>query len=137
MKTLSYYWVLVRLGYMQIRHDGVRGFAGVLRFLRETITGKCDGMVQWRGKRMKMQRTVCGALPNGSRVTALTDGAGPQVVVSGQGIHLLSLPLGSHEDAVRLAASVICSGSAEIYADWMDMNSASLGAQLLRVFAGR
>jgi len=61
--------------------------------------------------------TECGITPSGLSVAAITDGMGSQVVVRGTEVHLLSHPLGTHEQAVVLANQVACKGIS-VYSAW-------------------
>jgi hypothetical protein len=65
------------------------------------------------------QLTECGEI-DGCKIRAITDAAGPQVVVSGQK-QLLSWPLGCHEDAVELGKLVSQNGI-DWYDEWFDIS---------------
>lgn len=88
------------------------------------------------GQPIEMQYTECGRLPNGDRVNAATDAAGPQVIVIGEDTHLLSVPVESHETAVLMGGFILAAGTPDIYDRWINLRTASLGAQLGRIFIG-
>lgn len=88
------------------------------------------------GQIMKMQRTEVGTLPNGDEILALTDYAGPAVVIKGANTHLLGPMLESHEIAVLVGQFILAAGTPDIYPGWCDLRTASSGEQLLRVFCG-
>lgn len=62
----------------------------------------------------------------GIPVMAITDGAGPNVIVGGRSYkkHLVSLQLPSHEEAVELAQRVVDNGPG-VYDAWFDYKDQS------------
>ena len=84
---------------------------------------------------MSRQFDDLGKDPQGNKVTAATDDAGPQVIVQGKEIHLLSRPLKDHEEAVALGKRVVAGGTA-VYPDWMDLKNGGIGENLFAVFGG-
>lgn len=76
-----------------------------------------------------------GRDPQGNEVTAATDDAGPQVIVKGRGVHLLSPPLKDHEEAVALGKRVVSDGVG-IYSEWFDLKKGGVGTNLFAVFGG-
>ena len=79
------------------------------------------------------QVTICGRI-KGATVKAITDAAGPQVVVKGNGIHLLSRPAGNHSHAVKLGNKIVKEGI-DSYDGWTDMNK-SIAESLFAIFGG-
>lgn len=71
----------------------------------------------------------------GCKVTAATDGAGPQVIVQGEGRHLLSRPLKDHKAAVKMGKRVVREGP-DFYKEWADLAGGSIAEQLFAVFGG-
>lgn len=85
---------------------------------------------------VEMQRSECGILPNGDEVLALTDAAGTQIAITGPETHLLSEAIQSHELAEMMGAFIVAAGTPDIYDGWMNLRTASVGEQLMRVFCG-
>lgn len=84
---------------------------------------------------MKAQATEIGEIP-GAKVIAATDMAGPQVIVKGDAIHLLSRPLKNHAAAVALGKKIVKAGTADIYKNWFDLNKGEeIG--LFAIFGGQ
>lgn len=81
---------------------------------------------------MKCQADELGNTPEGHRVIAATDSLGPQVIVKGTDIHLLSQPLENHEAAVRLGRDTVQFGH-QIYHQWIDIRSTPLIDQILMI----
>jgi len=73
------------------------------------------------GEVVEMEATVVGKVERGkakgAEVKALTDVLGPQVVVIGEEVHLLSKAVGCHREAVELAERVRREG-VECYGEW-------------------
>lgn len=76
-----------------------------------------------------------GEDPQGNEVTAATDSAGPQVIVKGEGVHLLSRPLKDHAEAVELGKKVVKEGT-EAYTEWMNLIEGGVAENLFAVFGG-
>jgi hypothetical protein len=72
---------------------------------------------------------------DGAKVSAVTDAAGPQVIVKGPNIHLLSLPLKNHRAAVALGKKVVKRGTG-VYPDWMDLHNGGIETNLFAIFGG-
>ena len=73
--------------------------------------------------------------PKGNKVIAATDSAGPQVIVKGRGVHLLSKPLKDHEEAVALGKRVVKEGQG-CYNEWFDLMEGGVGMNLFSLFGG-
>lgn len=84
---------------------------------------------------MKHQFDELGKDPSGNVVTAATDSAGPQVIVKGERVHLLSKPLKDHAAAVALGKKVVKKG-ASVYKEWFDLKKGGVGVNLFAVFGG-
>lgn len=80
--------------------------------------------------------TLVGILSNGDEVKALTDSAGPQVVVIGKSIHLISPVLGSHQNAISRGRAIIAADRTDVYSNWTNLHQESTGAALCRVCMG-
>jgi hypothetical protein len=76
-----------------------------------------------------------GKDPQGNKITAATDSAGPQVIVKGKNVHLLSKPLKDHEEAVALGSRVVMEG-AKCYDEWFDLEKGGTAMSLFAVFGG-
>lgn len=76
-----------------------------------------------------------GKTPAGEEVIAATDDAGSQVIVVGEGVHLLSRPLANHAAAVKLGRKVVTEGSG-VYGEWFDLANGGVGVGLFAVFGG-
>jgi hypothetical protein len=83
----------------------------------------------------KTQLTELGRDPAGNSVSAATDGAGPQVIVLGKGVHMLSRPLKDHKAAVVLGKSVVERGTG-VYGEWFDLMKGGVSTNLFAVFGG-
>ena len=78
--------------------------------------------------------TELGYDPQGNKITAITDMAGPQVVAKGPDTHLLSRPMSDHAAAVELGKWVVADGIT-VYDEWFDLKeSDSVG--LFAIFGG-
>ena len=84
---------------------------------------------------MKSQFDNLGKDPQGNEIIAATDSAGPQVIVKGEEVHLLSRPLKNHAEAVELGNKVVARG-VEVYEGWMDLKNGGIGMGLFAVFGG-
>lgn len=69
------------------------------------------------------------------KVTAITDTAGPQVIVKGVKTHLLSRPLKDHAAAVKLGKQIVEKGI-NAYKNWYNLNKMDLAASLFALFGG-
>jgi len=81
------------------------------------------------------QADELGTDSKGNKVTAATDAAGPQVIVVGENVHLLSYPLKDHAAAVALGKRVVAEGY-EIHDKWYDLKKGGVGLNLFAVFGG-
>ena len=68
------------------------------------------------------QVTECGKSPEGHRVLAVTDMMGPQAIVRGEGVHLLSPRFPTHQHAVYKAQEVASHGLSRCEG-WTDLLS--------------
>lgn len=72
---------------------------------------------------------------DGCEVTAATDAAGPQVIVKGENVHLLSRPLKDHKSACSLADKVVKEGPS-CHKDWYDLKKGGIGLNLIATMGG-
>ncbi len=78
--------------------------------------------------------TELGYDPQGNKITAITDIAGPQVVVKGPDTHLLSRPMSDHAAAIELGKWVVADGIT-VYDEWFDLRESD-GVGLFAIFGG-
>lgn len=70
-----------------------------------------------------------------TKISAITDSAGSQVVARSTRIHLLSRPMENHKAAVLLAQRIVKARSTKIYKRWFNLKR-SLGVGLFALFGG-
>jgi hypothetical protein len=83
--------------------------------------------------------TECGHYGN-LQVQAVTDSAGPQVIVCGKDkdekqVHLLSRPLKNHQAAEELGYKVVAEGP-DCYKKWFDLVNGGTGTALFAIMGG-
>lgn len=77
--------------------------------------------------KVRLMRTEVGKDPKGNLVIAATDSIGPQVVVKGKKIHLVSQPLDDHNAAIILGKKIVEEGT-RAYKDWIDLKKGGFGS---------
>jgi hypothetical protein len=76
-----------------------------------------------------------------AEVLAITDAAGPQVIVigsiGGKPVHLLSKPFKDHAGACELGREIVKAKRVDVYGQWYNLQGKSgVGANLMAVFGG-